>query len=91
MERKQFAGRLPVVGGGAWVGNYLVASQTNIYPERVKVGQTDIGASSSSDLTMVLVVDYWNCQLGNDTVRPWVVSHWPSGPVVGPVTSWSCC
>ena len=50
-------------GRGTWLGGtnnlgLLLYASGSAWPERVKVGQTDIGASSNNDLTMTLLVEY---------------------------------
>jgi hypothetical protein len=45
-------------GQNAWLGDYVLTNSTSAWPERVRIGQTDI-AYPASDVTMTLKVDYW--------------------------------
>ena len=54
-------GSYRVTGQPSWVGDYLLVTNSVVWPERVKIGQADIAtptSGSAADLT--LLVDYWD-------------------------------
>ena len=49
-------------GRSQWLGDFLLYSSVTTYPERIKLGQTDIQSNSGSDMSLTLWVDYWHLQ-----------------------------
>jgi hypothetical protein len=54
-------GSYRATGQPSWVGDYLLVTNSAVWPERVKIGQADIATpTSGSTADLTLLVDYWD-------------------------------
>ena len=73
-------------GAVDWLGDFLLYSSVAAYPERVRIGQMDVGNSSNSDVGMTLLVDYWNV-VPAQPLGAYVWANDPAGIIDAPLSA----